>query len=495
MAVNIQAVKSTLEEKLARTRELYKEKHIEEAGKMFGDILPIMVNSLASIAGVEVDDDDDSYVSKITALNDCGFISQEDTERLTKLRRIRNNFIHYYDIMMGNDEEQKGYLQKDIKNFEKHIAFTEDCINWFIKKAENPVVHSGSPAGSGRFSGGRGSYIDYLRSGTSGNSETYSSSGTYNNHETQSDSGLRSFFPQGNSDGYSTGGQRAAAVATAGAGTLTSIFTSYIPFIFCTIIAMAVNIFYKPETIAYTEKLINGNQTPLLIGFLAFLTILFVFCFDISFSIAAGVAFSIMARQITGSDVASLLACMTGVLLTIGLSERLRRTMAIVSYSLVLLVCWFIAWQMLSERQINNGVELDGYTKVIKVLLPMLGFIAVAIILRLTFARNFRLFGAFLGDGVPWHMAVAVIPAAILGFMYRSTWVKGIVLLTRDFYDSKLIFWTIHIALILVIFKIYDVLVESGRIPPVNLLRVALRVFVLAGIAFTFLYALLRRAM
>ena len=139
MALDLQNEKDTLAEMLARMKELYAEGHVEEAGKKLADIFSTIVNDLAGIAGVEADNGDDSYVKIISALNDCGFITEYETEKLTKFRKIRNNFIHYVDIQKGNDEEKKGYLEKDIKNFKKHIAFTEECIDWFCEKAENPV--------------------------------------------------------------------------------------------------------------------------------------------------------------------------------------------------------------------------------------------------------------------------------------------------------------------------------------------------------------------
>lgn len=283
-----------------------------------------------------------------------------------------------------------------------------------------------------------------------------------------------------------------AGVTSAAAG-----LKAYIPALICTLIAAFVSFFFKQETLDSLKALVGENETPVWIGYLIFLFVMFVFFFDVSFPIATGIALSMMTRMVTGSDIGAFLAGMTGVLLTIGFSPRLRKTMAIVVYSIVVFFSLFIAWSLMSSSQTEKGVELDGYNTIMKIVLPIGIFMIAALVVKLFIAKDFRLLDGLMKNGkkvkVPYHMAAAVIPAAIVGFMYRSTWAKGIFVLTRDFYSSKLLFWTIHIPLILVIFKIYDELVNKEMIRPINLLKILAKLLGLGWILFSLFLELLRR--
>ncbi|MBP0962141.1 MAG: hypothetical protein J5864_08350 [Oscillospiraceae bacterium] len=463
MALDLQNEKDTLAEMLARMKELYDEGHVEEAGKKLADIFSTIVNDLAGIAGVEADNGDDSYVKIISALNDCGFITESETEKLTKFRKIRNNFIHYVDIQKGNDEEKKGYLEKDIKNFKKHIAFTEGCIDWFCEKAENPVFFEEDDS-PGFFDDDNGPVFsgDYESPVFFAETPAVNEAFAYAKSVTKTKKGF---------SGFSLADSR--------------LFTC-LPAVFCTVVGFALYIFFKQETLNYLEKALHGNETPVIIGFLIFLTTMFVLFFEVSFPAAAGVALAIMTKKITGSDVASLLACMTSVFITVGYSDRLRKTMGKVTFSIVTFVCLFIAKDLMGKSLTDKGVVLDRYNTVTKIVLPIVVFIAIAVVLRLTVAKNFRLLGGFIEDGTKGHMLLAVIPAAILGFMYRSTWINGIALLSRNFYDSKLLFWTIHIVLILALLRLYDELVLREIIRPVNLLVLGLKICGLALLLFLY---------
>ena len=92
MALDIQKDKNDMTEMLERAKQLYAENFVVEAGKKIGDIFSVIVDDLSEIAGVEAEQGDDSYITKIDLMKECGFIGKDEAEKLTKFRKIRNNF-------------------------------------------------------------------------------------------------------------------------------------------------------------------------------------------------------------------------------------------------------------------------------------------------------------------------------------------------------------------------------------------------------------------
>ncbi len=428
----IQEKAEKLEEIAARMEEKYRNSARKEASKEIPEFFEMLLYSLTAFAGIPDTGNSDFQVTAINTLYTEKWITDNEKNKLHKLRKIRNAFAHQEKIDNGNDPDAKAELQGYRENFAQIIEWCRKDIEMFRNRAEQ--IADGKHVENS-------SDQQIIENGA-----RYSGYGVPYGRQQQT-------VPEGTS--------REATWFEK-----TFFMRVYIPIILASVLSVLFGLLYDMTDLAEIAEQHHVNLDAIssewvLIGIYALIVLLFLFLYHITPHFTCGSAVFILARNATGSVLcAALLAVMT-VLLVTRFSYRLKNALTHVFYGFWILIYLFSVPSVIRSH-LGDNEPLDLYTVLIRYAPPMLLYVlffvaAAFIIKRWDINRPFSLSLSEVMIHVrPLHLSIGLILVllAAAAWLYRDTWMHALILRTRDFYESPSAFWTVHLVMTAILFYI-----------------------------------------
>ena len=428
----IQETVGKLEESIAKIEEKYRNGAHKEASKEIPEFFETLLYSLTVLAGIPDSGNSDFQVTAINTLYTEKWITDNEKNKLHKLRKIRNAFEHQFKIDHGNDPEAQAELQRYRENFAQIIEWCRKDIEMFRNIAE-------------RISDGR--HVE-----NSSDQQIIENDVLY--------TGYREPYE----------GQRQTAPERTGREATwlekTFFMRVYIPIILASVLSVLFGLMYDMSELAEIAEQHHINLDAVssewaLIGIYAVVVLLFIFLYHITPHFTCGTVMFILARNATGSVRCAVLLAVMSVLLAARFSYQLKTAITYVFYGFWILIYLFSVPSVIRSH-LGDNEPLDLYTVLVRYAPPMLLYVlifvvAAFIIKRRNIARPFSLSLSEVMIHVrPLHLSVGLILVllAAAAWLYRDTWMHALILRTRDFYASPSAFWTVHLVMTAILFYI-----------------------------------------
>ena len=424
-------------EKLRETAEKmadrYRNGEQKDASLNMSEFFEILLYALTGLAGIPDSGGSDFQTAAINTLYEESMITDDEKNKLHKLRKIRNAFAHQNKIDMGNDAAAKAELAEYRRNFLQIIEWCRRDVQLYRDIAER--ISAGACA-------------------------------------------ERSYEPEQKQ--YHGAGHADAGRSQDGSKWLTErdltlterIFFMHvqIPVILACVLSVLFGLLYDLSSIAgIAEKhhinLDAVSSDAVLIGLYAAVILLYIFLFNITAHFTCGAAVFILARQATGSVPCAVMLAAVTVLIVTRFSYRLKNAISWVFYGFCILIYLFSVPEII-KKHLGESEPADLYTKLVKYALPMLLYVLIFAVVSIVLRRSEmeRPFSKVLSEAVtharPLHLSIALIAVlfAAAAWLYRGTWSKALILLNRDFYASPAAFWTVHLLLAGLLFYVLGIL-------------------------------------
>lgn len=411
------------------------------------------------------------------------WITDREWEKLDALRLIRNSFEHQYETDLGIPEDADDRTRADYERKKKRLKhyrdifspeilrWCRDDVAWYENRAEQ--IREGVR----------------VENSCTWQPEIDPQTGYSRIPQDNLSSSTQSFSTDSNDPGFSFDPPEAYAFPVRVHSDMRDIPLSdrvhaalghlglpvVISVVLAVIFGMLSDLSFVTE-LAETHGLAlsqyNVSHSLTVIFFL--LAVLYVLFYHLTAQVLCGTVIFVLAKSATDSAFCAILTAILMVLLVTRFTEKLKKMISAVFYGFWLLVFVCGMPSILSSR-LGEDEPLDAYTVCIKIALPMLLYVLIFVLTPFvlkSFHRE-RPFGNVLSDK-EIHTAPLVLSAVpviglifVITLLYRTTWTRSLILLTRDFYASPSAFWTVHtvmIALVLYFFSImkrYRTLTES----------------------------------
>ena len=409
---------------LNRMIELYNEDHIDEAGSKVKNIFAKITNALLREAGLPTDQ---KAIEKLDALYQNKWLTDEENNHLHKLRKIRNLFVHDDDTEMGDDSEKQQMLEDYTNNFQKCINYCQKDIEWFEEKIYD--VSEGIKVDNSWNSPPQYGEEKYDRKHRW--QPPFSGDYYHQNQYENDDSGLL---------------KRTSSIVAVILAAVSLAFSLGWIFFFRT---SNLEILDKKTDLSAFGK--GGTAVFIAVAVLFLLNGLFFYPLLPQFFMT--VLTSSLAYSVTDSNMCTVLVAVLTVLLTSRFTLKIRYILFWLISAFCFLIGTFIAIDY-CKHYLVNGEPLDGHTRFVKIFLPIAAYYFVF------FAGHFTLGTKFIAVmitaiqefyRIPLNTLAVIGMSALVGYLYRDTWKNGMIIFTRDFFDSKPLFFAVHILLALLI--------------------------------------------
>lgn len=479
-----------LDKYLSEMWQNYKNKS-DNAGLNMRDIFETILSLLASVTHVSPDpqekNDKGEKIALISALEREGWISGNEADNLHHIRTTANLFAHATKIELEDNYSDKEKLKEARDNIMRECVFCEETIKQIKKRVTDimngtytPVpaaqttnsgvndfpfglLHKNNPGHAGNYGGGYNNNYNSGYAGNYGNGYTGNYGGGY--------AGNYGTGYAGNYDVGAAAGNFAVRTAANDRrpAFLRGFFNYILPFIFCILSTFGVAYFLRNSDFVPTiEKIFttddySGLSVKTHIIACSIMILVFTLFFEATFPAAAGCLFFLLTRSATGSDVCAALTSALVIIMTLRFPYDLKRV-----FSGIIHGAWILTAEILSSFIVlahfkTAGQTVDKYiigTRLIPVILALgAAYVIVTLIINsIVTIKPFEL--AMENYNIAY--STGFIPfLAVLGadiFLFRKTWVKGLIFTSRNYYDSPVLFWVIHFIIVMIIFYILFVL-------------------------------------
>ncbi|MBR6836608.1 MAG: hypothetical protein IKM72_11480 [Oscillospiraceae bacterium] len=409
---DIEALMLQLRQHLDDLNTRYVNGETDSAGLVIRDIYETVLAALVKETGVTAADSDKGYnVGILKALSSQGWITRNEEDSLHHLRTTGNLFSHASKIEIEGSVDDREKLSDLRANMKYEVRLCSDIVKWIERKLKAIRKH-------GRHS------ANMLKSS-------------------------KNISPL-------------------------SRLNYVIPFLFAFIITLCAGHFLNAPKISeisqnFADKLLNDNlATVSLKSYIIFcgsILITFLLFSDITIPILAGCGMFFLARSATGSELCAALTSALMIIMTMRFPSRLRNL-----FTLAVNGLWFALFLGITpyviKGHLNPDEPFDRYTIVTKIALPMIVYYVLFIGGRILytnsgFPRPFENILDTVNIGASSGLIPLVPILAADAFLFRKTWVKGLILLTRDYYSSPQLFWTIHLVLLTMVIYIVCIKIFS----------------------------------
>ncbi len=438
----------------------------KDASKKTQDVFECLRISLTNAAGIRnpgVKNFQEHAVNKLYADK---WITDQEWDKLDKLRLIRNSFDHQINTDLGDDQRKKAALKRNREIFYPTIIeWCRDDVSWFEKRAEQikAGIHvENSCTWQPMIDPQTGASI-IPRNGEQTVSRSIVTEERPDDREPESRLISPEEFSQLAQEHFSYGNVPLSDRVH------TTISSLGIPVVLSAVLAVIFGLLSDASFLAgFAEQrgldLSQYNVSHSLSVIFILLAVLYVLFYHLTAQVLCGTAIFVLAKSATDSSFCAVLAAVLMVLLVTRFTEYLKKIISVVFYGFWLLIFVCFMPSFLSSR-LGEDEPLDAYTICIRIALPMLLYLAVFALTPFVL-KSFhkeRPFGKALSDQeihnhpLSVSMAPIAVLTAVLALIYRTTWAKSLILLTRYFYASPSAFWTVHavmIALVLYFFSI-----------------------------------------
>ncbi len=446
---------------LKKIERLYHSGQTYEAGCTIGIIVSTIVNALMREAGLH---SGKTVKEKIDNLYRNHWLTDKENRYLHALRDIRNCFL-YYDNTKPDSRSKKKYNEY-VRNFQRCIDFCYNDIRWFEKKIASvqqgiKVRNSyGQNSDNGRNRNGyrkksnqNNRYSRQNRSGySSNNNGNYGQPNSVFWHETR----------RTTTTATTTNSQPSVQKRRSSVSSLIVFPHLLIPaFITSAISGLAAWALTDPtaQKLAETAPKFSTNDIRINIIFAVIGTLCMLFGYELNGPIIIAAQAGAIAYKATGSPLCCILVSVLISMICMHLPQKLRHIGYWVTFVLWVMVFSFGLAPSYIRHFLLNGQPDDRYFMMTRIVTPLIIYNAALLIGRY-FIHNLRIvhFEDYMEyESLPLGSVLVFGLAAVIGFLFRETWVKGLIFVSRDFMASKDIFWAVHILIIaLVLHLIFE---------------------------------------
>ena len=444
-----------------KIERLYHSGQTYEAGCTIGIIVSTIVNALMREAGLH---SGKTVKEKIDTLYRNHWLTDKENRYLHALRDIRNCFL-YYDNTKPDSRSKKKYNEY-VRNFQRCIDFCYNDIRWFEKKIASvqqgiKVRNSyGQNSDNGRNRNGyrkksnqNNRYSRQNRSGySSNNNGNYGQQSSVFWHETR----------RATTTATTTNSQPSVQKRRSSVSSLIVFPHLLIPaFITSAISGLAAWVLTDPtaQKLAETAPKFSTNDIRINIIFAVIGTLCMLFGYELNGPIIIAAQAGAIAYKATGSPLCCILVSVLISMICMHLPQKLRHIGYWVTFVLWVMVFSFGLAPSYIRHFLLNGQPDDRYFMMTRIVTPLIIYNAALLIGRY-FIHNLRIvhFEDYMEyESLPLGSVLVFGLAAVIGFLFRETWVKGLIFVSRDFMASKDIFWAVHILIIaLVLHLIFE---------------------------------------
>ena len=446
---------------LKKIERLYHSGQTYEAGCTIGIIVSTIVNALMREAGLH---SGKTVKEKIDTLYRNHWLTDKENRYLHALRDIRNCFL-YYDNTKPDSRSKKKYNEY-VRNFQRCIDFCYNDIRWFEKKIAS--VQQGikvrnsydQNSDNGRNRNGyrkksnqNNRYSRQNRSGySSNNNGNYGQQSSVFWHETR----------RATTTATTTNSQPSVQKRRSSVSSLIVFPHLLIPaFITSAISGLAAWVLTDPtaQKLAETAPKFSTNDIRINIIFAVIGTLCMLFGYELNGPIIIAAQAGAIAYKATGSPLCCILVSILISMICMHLPQKLRHIGYWVTFVLWVMVFSFGLAPSYIRHFLLNGQPDDRYFMMTRIVTPLIIYNAALLIGRY-FIHNLRIvhFEDYMEyESLPLGSVLVFGLAAVIGFLFRETWVKGLIFVSRDFMASKDIFWAVHILIIaLVLHLIFE---------------------------------------
>lgn len=446
---------------LKKIERLYHSGQTYEAGCTIGIIVSTIVNALMREAGLH---SGKTVKEKIDTLYRNHWLTDKENRYLHALRDIRNCFL-YYDNTKPDSRSKKKYNEY-VRNFQRCIDFCYNDIRWFEKKIASvqqgiKVRNSyGQNSDNGRNRNGyrkksnqSNRYSRQNRSGySSNNNGNYGQQSSVFWHETR----------RATTTATTTNSQPSVQKRRSSVSSLIVFPHLLIPaFITSAISGLAAWVLTDPtaQKLAETAPKFSTNDIRINIIFAVIGTLCMLFGYELNGPIIIAAQAGAIAYKATGSPLCCILVSVLISMICMHLPQKLRHIGYWITFVLWVMVFSFGLAPSYIRHFLLNGQPDDRYFMMTRIVTPLIIYNAALLIGRY-FIHNLRIvhFEDYMEyESLPLGSVLVFGLAAVIGFLFRETWVKGLIFVSRDFMASKDIFWAVHILIIaLVLHLIFE---------------------------------------
>ena len=446
---------------LKKIERLYHSGQINDAGCTIGIIVSTIVNALMREAGLH---SGKTVKEKIDTLYRNHWLTDKENRYLHALRDIRNCFL-YYDNTKPDSRSKKKYNEY-VRNFQRCIDFCYNDIRWFEKKIASvqqgiKVRNSyGQNSDNGRNRNGyrkksnqNNRYSRQNRSGySSNNNGNYGQPNSVFWHETR----------RTTTTATTTNSQPSVQKRRSSVSSLIVFPHLLIPaFITSAISGLAAWALTDPtaQKLAETAPKFSTNDIRINIIFVVIGTLCMLFGYELNGPIIIAAQAGAIAYKATGSPLCCILVSILISMICMHLPQKLRHIGYWVTFVLWVMVFSFGLAPSYIRHFLLNGQPDDRYFMMTRIVTPLIIYNAALLIGRY-FIHNLRIvhFEDYMEyESLPLGSVLVFGLAAVIGFLFRETWAKGLIFVSRDFMASKDIFWAVHILIIaLVLHLIFE---------------------------------------
>ena len=446
---------------LKKIERLYHSGQTYEAGCTIGIIVSTIVNALMREAGLH---SGKTVKEKIDTLYRNHWLTDKENRYLHALRDIRNCFL-YYDNTKPDSRSKKKYNEY-VRNFQRCIDFCYNDIRWFEKKIASvqqgiKVRNSyGQNSDNGRNRNGyrkksnqNNRYSRQNRSGySSNNNGNYGQQSSVFWHETR----------RATTTATTTNSQPSVQKRRSSVSSLIFFPHLLIPaFITSAISSLAAWALTDPtaQKLAETAPKFSTNDIRINIIFAVIGTLCMLFGYELNGPIIIAAQAGAIAYKATGSPLCCILVSVLISMICMHLPQKLRHIGYWITFVLWVMVFSFGLAPSYIRHFLLNGQPDDRYFMMTRIVTPLIIYNAALLIGRY-FIHNLRIvhFEDYMEyESLPLGSVLVFGLAAVIGFLFRETWVKGLIFVSRDFMASKDIFWAVHILIIaLVLHLIFE---------------------------------------
>ena len=446
---------------LKKIERLYHSGQTYEAGCTIGIIVSTIVNALMREAGLH---SGKTVKEKIDTLYRNHWLTDKENRYLHALRDIRNCFL-YYDNTKPDSRSKKKYNEY-VRNFQRCIDFCYNDIRWFEKKIAS--VQQGikvrnsydQNSDNGRNRNGyrkksnqNNRYSRQNRSGySSNNNGNYGQQSSVFWHETR----------RATTTATTTNSQPSVQKRRSSVSSLIVFPHLLIPaFITSAISSLAAWALTDPtaQKLAETAPKFSTNDIRINIIFAVIGTLCMLFGYELNGPIIIAAQAGAIAYKATGSPLCCILVSILISMICMHLPQKLRHIGYWITFVLWVMVFSFGLAPSYIRHFLLNGQPDDRYFMMTRIVTPLIIYNAALLIGRY-FIHNLRIvhFEDYMEyESLPLGSVLVFGLAAVIGFLFRETWVKGLIFVSRDFMASKDIFWAVHILIIaLVLHLIFE---------------------------------------
>lgn len=445
---------------LEKIKISYSDGEIKETGEYIDQFFLNVLTTMVTLAGIE---DSNDKIALIDSLYSEKWINTSEKDILHDLREERSFFAHQRKIEYSSDPKEKAELKQHRDNLPETIALCAVVFDIFKQRIRTigagcRVSNDNNRSHVNDNNNRSYSNNNYSNSGLNENNNRHYSNNTHYNNS-NSNTGTIFYERTWVNRTYSRENKtHSPSHSSTGniwdyAPDIVKTLMPFVSFILAAVLAIAVGVLFDLKSFAdVAEKhaidlSFFEESKSIVVIFILTLACAVLF-FQITAQIACGATIFVLSHQATDSLPCAVLLTLMMVLMVTRFNDKFRHILSYIFYGLCLLISVFSAPDYLKER-LGPDAVLDTHTKLVKIALPIVIYVFVVLVFVVSNSKRKGFWELFYDvfENPLFSTVPIVIIGGIVAFVYRSTWKNGLILLTSHFYETPVLFWTIHIVL------------------------------------------------